>query len=326
MNIILLSGGSGKRLWPLSNNVRSKQFLKIFRREDGTYESMVERMYRMIMETDEKATVTIATSQEQTAYIREQIGESIGISIEPCRRDTFPAIALAVSYLHDVKKLDADEVVIVCPADSFVDREYYHALKELNEIADAGEAPLNLIGIEPTSPSTKFGYIIPAVQGKVSPVSSFKEKPDEQLARQYISQGALINAGVFAFRLKYILDISERIFGTSDYRELRDNYGNLQKISFDYAVVEKERNIRVLRFSGVWEDVGTWDSLTEKIDDEVIGRAVTVECDNTHVVNETDIPVVAIGVRDLIIVSTPDGILVADKNDRELIDSYLKKM
>lgn len=98
MNIILLSGGSGKRLWPLSNDIRSKQFIKLFQREDGSYESMVQRVYRQIQEVDGQASVTIATSRTQVSAIHNQLGEAVGISIEPCRRDTFPAIALACSY------------------------------------------------------------------------------------------------------------------------------------------------------------------------------------------------------------------------------------
>ena len=101
MNIILLSGGSGKRLWPLSNDVRSKQFIKIFKNEDGSYESMVQRMFLGIKRVDADANVTIATSKTQVSAIHHQVGEEVGISVEPCRRDTFPAIALATAYLHD---------------------------------------------------------------------------------------------------------------------------------------------------------------------------------------------------------------------------------
>jgi len=106
MNIILLSGGSGKRLWPLSNDVRSKQFLKIFKRPDGSHESMVQRMYRMIHQVDKDAKITIATSENQVTSINAQLGDKVGISIEPCRRDTFPAIALATAYLHDMKGIE----------------------------------------------------------------------------------------------------------------------------------------------------------------------------------------------------------------------------
>ncbi len=102
MNIVLLSGGSGKRLWPLSNDIRSKQFIRIFKTEDGEYESMLQRMYRGIRKVDSDANVTIATSKSQASAINNQLGEAVDLSIEPCRRDTFPAIALACSFLHDV--------------------------------------------------------------------------------------------------------------------------------------------------------------------------------------------------------------------------------
>ena len=92
MNIVLLSGGSGKRLWPLSNDIRSKQFIKIFKCPDGSYESMVQRVYRQIKQVDKGATVTIATSKTQVSAIHNQLGEEVGISVEPCRRDTFPPL------------------------------------------------------------------------------------------------------------------------------------------------------------------------------------------------------------------------------------------
>ena len=159
MNIILLSGGSGKRLWPLSNDIRSKQFIKIFKKEDGTYESMVQRVYRQIKKVDTDATVTIATSKTQVSAIHNQLGEDVGISVEPCRRDTFPAIALATAYLVDVMHVDPSESVVVCPVDPYVEDNYFEALKELSEQADKREANLVLMGIEPTYPSEKYGYI-----------------------------------------------------------------------------------------------------------------------------------------------------------------------
>ncbi|MBR1892685.1 MAG: mannose-1-phosphate guanylyltransferase, partial [Lachnospiraceae bacterium] len=146
MNIILLSGGSGKRLWPLSNDVRSKQFIKFFKREDGTYESMVQRMLAGIKRVDTDSSVTIATSKTQVASIVNQLGEDVGISVEPCRRDTFPAIALATAYLHDVMGVSADEPVVVCPVDPYVDDNYFAALKVLGDLAASGKANLSLLG------------------------------------------------------------------------------------------------------------------------------------------------------------------------------------
>ena len=310
MNIILLSGGSGKRLWPLSNDVRSKQFLKIFRKADGTKESMAQRMYRMIKEVDNQATITIATSENQIPQIKDQLGENVGISVEPTRRDTFPAIALAAAYLKK-QGVEAEEPVVVCPVDPYVESDYFECLKELSD--EAGKANLTLMGIEPTYPSEKYGYIIPTSKEHIAPVSEFKEKPTEEVAERYIAEGALWNGGVFAFRLDYVLGIARDLFGTDSYDELFDKYETLQKISFDYAVVEKEKSINVIRFAGSWKDLGTWNTLTEAMDEEVTGNAVADGCENTHVVNELGIPVIALGIKDSVIAATPDGILVSDK-------------
>ena len=158
MNIVLLSGGSGKRLWPLSNDVRSKQFIKIFKNDDGTYESMLQRMYRQFKKVDKDAVITIATSKAQVSAIRNQLGDEVGISVEPCRRDTFPAVALASSYLSDIEGVSPDETVVIVPVDPYVEEDYFKAVKELSEQADKGEANLVLMGVEPTSPSERYGY------------------------------------------------------------------------------------------------------------------------------------------------------------------------
>ena len=323
MNIILLSGGSGKRLWPLSNEVRSKQFLKVFRKPDGTYESMLQRMCRKIHEVDAEASITIATSESQVALINSQLGDEVDVSVEPCRRDTFPAIALATAYLHDVKGVSENEVVVVCPVDSYVEESYFETLRDLHFLAESGEANLCLVGVEPSFPCEKYGYIIPKTAANVSYVDSFKEKPDIPTAKEYISLGALWNAGVFAYKLKYILNIARRVFGTSSYQTLFRTYESLFKISFDYAVVEKETNIQVMRFAGEWKDLGTWDTLTEAMSDEVTGNAVTSDCYNTHVINELQIPMVVLGVKNLAIVATPDGILVTEKSKSEKLKEFV---
>lgn len=310
MNIILLSGGSGKRLWPLSNDVRSKQFLKIFRKADGTKESMLMRMYRMIKEIDGEATITIAASENQIPQIKAQLGEDVGISVEPTRRDTFPAIALAVAYLKK-RGVKDDEPVVVCPVDPYVEADYFECLRELSD--ETGKANLTLMGIEPMYPSEKYGYIIPMNKDHTARVSEFKEKPDEKTAKKYIEQGALWNGGVFAFRLSYVLGIARDLFGTDSFEELIWKYETLQKISFDYAVVEKEKSINVIRFSGSWKDLGTWNTLTEAMDEPISGKAVASDCQNTHVINELQIPVIALGVKNCIVAATLDGILVSDK-------------
>lgn len=324
MNIVLLSGGSGKRLWPLSNDIRSKQFIKIFRNDDGTYESMVQRVYRQIKNVDTNSTVTIATSKTQVSAIHNQLGDNVGVSIEPCRRDTFPAIALATSYLVDVMNVDENEAVVVCPVDPYVEEDYFRALRGLSDQADKGEANLVLMGIEPTYPSEKYGYIIPENNDDTSFVKTFKEKPTVQIAQEYIEQGALWNGGVFAYKLKYVLEKAHELIDFTDYYDLFDKYEALTKISFDYAVVEKEDKIQVVRFSGQWKDLGTWNTLTEAMEDNIVGNGIiNDDCTGVHIINEMDVPVLAMGLTDVVISVSPEGVLVSDKEQSAYIKPYV---
>ena len=327
MNIILLSGGSGKRLWPLSNDIRSKQFIKIFKTENGDYESMVQRVYRQIRAMDETATVTIATSKTQVSAIHNQLSENVNVCVEPTRRDTFPAIALATAYLHDVLGVSRDDSVEVCPVDPYVNEDYFAAVKRLSDMAKEGSSNLILMGIEPTYPSEKYGYIIPGDKEEVSPVVAFKEKPDLQKAKEYLSQGALWNGGVFAYRLSYVLKKTEELIGFSDYQKLFDGYKDLNKISFDYAVVEKEPDIQVLRFGGQWKDMGTWNTLTEAMEEPSIGEVMLNEsCENVHVVNELDVPVLCMGLKNMVVSASAEGILVSDKEQSSYIKPFVDKI
>lgn len=324
MNIILLSGGSGKRLWPLSNDVRSKQFIEIFRTEEHGYESMVQRVYRQIKKVDKEAVVTIATSKEQVSTLHNQLNRQIGISIEPYRKDTFPAIALAVSYLHDVKGIDLGEPVVVCPVDPYVENDYFQSLGLLSQLVEKDLANIVLLGMEPEEPSEKFGYIIPENKNSISKVKYFKEKPDTETARQYLEKGALWNGGVFAFKLGYVLEIARGKLDFTEYAELYAKYSTLEKISFDYAVLEQEKNVSVMRFGGKWKDIGTWDTLTEAMDESIIGKAkIAEDCRNVHVINEMNIPILCVGLNDIVVSASPDGILVAEKAHSAEIKQYV---
>lgn len=327
MNLVLLSGGSGQRLWPLSNDIRSKQFIKIFHREDGELESMVQRVYRQIKTVDTDTTVTIATSKSQVSAIHNQLGEEVGISVEPCRRDTFPAIALAAAYLKDVQGVGEEESVVVCPVDPYVENDYFEALKALGDRAAVSSANLVLMGIEPTYPSEKYGYIIPIGKEQVSKVSMFKEKPTQEVAKDYIAKGALWNGGVFAFKLGYVLNRAHELIDFEDYDDLFNKYDTLNKISFDYAVVEHEAEIEVMRFAGTWKDLGTWNTLTEAMDSHAVGEAMFNDtCENVHVVNELDVPVLCMGLKDVIVSASPEGILVSDKEQSSYIKPYVNTL
>ena len=327
MHIVLLSGGSGKRLWPLSNDIRSKQFIPIFRGSDGARHSMAQRVCGQVRHAIPGAQITIATSKAQVSVLRNQLGDAVDICVEPCRRDTFPAIALVSAYLHDVKGVGRDEVIAVCPVDPYVEDDYFAAVRQLVQLAVGGAADLMLMGIEPSYPSEKYGYILPQNKETVSHVLSFREKPDADAAQRYIDEGALWNSGVFAYCLGYVLTRARQLLGCSDYEGLLAAYESLEKISFDYAVVEHESNIGVLRYGGAWKDLGTWNTLTEIMEETALGDAVLDDgCRNTHVVNEMDVPVLVMGAQNLVVAASPEGILVADKAASSYMKPYVERI
>lgn len=327
MHIILLSGGSGKRLWPLSNEVRSKQFLRLFQNDKNEYESMLQRVYRQIMSVNENAQITIAAGKSQVSAIRNQLGQNILVCVEPSRRDTFPAIMLAAAYLKYEQEMSDDTCVAVCPVDPFVEESYYKAVNQLEQYVKQDAARLTLMGIEPTYPSEKYGYIIPKTADDMSAVEAFREKPDADTARQYIGQGALWNAGIFACKLGYLLEKAHSVLDFTDCRDLYAKYDSLPKTSFDYAVVEQEADIQVMRYAGAWRDVGTWNMMAEVMPDLIKGNVTLDEtCRNTHVVNELDIPVLCMGCEDMIIAASGDGILVSDKERSGYMKPFVEKI
>lgn len=322
MQIILLSGGSGQRLWPLSNDLRSKQFLKIF----GDGDCMLQRVIKQISRTNEDASITIATAKRQVPLLKKYLGENFDLSTEPCRRNTFPSISLAAAYLHDKKHISADESVVVSPVDPFVDDKFFAKFASLAaQIAE--DSPLVLMGIEPTYPSEKYGYIIPQTPDNVSRVVTFKEKPKSIDAKKFISAGALWNGGVFAFKLGYILDKAKKILGTASHDELQKNYDALPNISFDYAVSEHEKNISVVRYVGEWKDIGTWNTLTEVLDENFIGQVqADASCENLHVINNSDVPIICMSLKNAVVAAGPDGILISDKVASAQIKPFVENL
>ncbi len=323
MNYILLSGGSGKRLWPLSNEIRSKQFIRILKKDDGTYESMVERVYRQIKNVDSNSIITIATSSAQVPTLKNQLGDDIDISIEPCRRDTFPAILLAVMYLKDKKNIDIDDTVVISPVDPYVSDDYFKSLKELDDKMKISTNNIGLIGIKPTYPSEKYGYIV--THNGI--VDKFIEKPDESEARKLIDNGALWNGGVFCFKLKYLIDKAHSVIDFKDYNDLYNKYDTLTKISFDYAIVEKETNIDVVEYSGEWKDIGTWNTLAETMSDRTIGNVlIDDKSANSNIINELDIPIIGMGLKNIVVAASYDGVFVSDKGESSYNKPLVEKL
>lgn len=330
MKIILLSGGSGKRLWPLSNDARSKQFLPLLQAPDGSTESMVQRVVRQIHESKLDSEITIATNASQEDIILNQLGDSVACVKEPERRDTFPAIALACSYLHLVKGCKEDEVVVVMPCDTYTDSSYFDAVNEMADAVRLHVADLLLMGVRPTYPSTKYGYIVPATRENgmdLQRVKHFEEKPDLEHAKELLSQWAYWNGGVFAFRLGYMKQFVEKYVRPSSFGDVVQHYTDFPKISFDYEVVEKAKQVAVVPFSGKWKDLGTWNTLTEELHQNYIGNVVVGEHnEKSHVVNESHLPIFCDGLKNMVVASSPDGIIVCSKDCSENIKVYVNQL
>ncbi|MDF9475229.1 sugar phosphate nucleotidyltransferase [Bacillus cereus] len=318
MKLILLSGGSGKRLWPLSNDSRSKQFLKVLKNNNDEMQSMVQRVWGQLINLGIENDAVIATSKSQVDMINSQLGNDVPIIIEPERRDTFPAIALAASYLYSKEHVDLDEVVGVLPVDPYVENGFFERLLDLEKALNSSNADLGLMGITPTYPSEKYGYIVPNVEKSTQEliqVSHFKEKPATVEAKELLKQNALWNSGVFAFKLDKIISLLDQKGLPVQYDVLVQQYANLPKISFDYEVVEKTENIVALPYNGSWKDLGTWNTLTEEMGTNILGKGnMGVECEQNHIINELDIPISVLGLSNVIVAASPDGILVSERD------------
>lgn len=332
MQLVLLSGGSGKRLWPLSNNARSKQFLPLLEKEDGTMESMVQRVVRQARLANLTNDITLATNASQQDIIVNQLGDLVNLVTEPERRDTFPAIALAVSYLKLAKQCDDDEVVVIMPCDPYTELGYFETIGKMVECVKADVADLVLMGIAPTYASEKYGYVVPVLDNdddndNFKMVSRFTEKPSVAKAEELLKENAYWNGGVFAFRLGYMMNIVKKYMTSDSFEDTRARYSEFPKISFDYEVVEKAESVAVAPFNGEWKDLGTWNTLTDKLHKPVIGNAVMgAHCENTHVINELQNPIFVDGLKDVVVAACPDGILVCSKEHSEEIKKSVENL
>ena len=318
MNIVLLSGGSGKRLWPLSNDNLSKQFLKLLRNEKGEHESMVQRVMRQIRDAWPDANVVVSCNKDHLEMLERQLGRGAEIVAEPARRDTFPAIVYAAAWLRHEKNLPEDTPFVVCPIDVFAERRYFELLGDVASLTDRHS--IGLMGAIPTYPSAKYGYIL----RRESHVIGFVEKPEEKKAEALIESGALWNCGVFGLKIGYVLEKAVKHVDSTDFQAIRESFDRLPAASFDYEVVESESSIGTVVYEGTWKDLGTWNTLTEEMSSDTLGYNVLVsdESKNVHVLNMLNIPVVVQDVHDAVVIASHDGVLVSSKHG----SSFLKPL
>ena len=327
MYYVLLSGGSGKRLWPLSNDARPKQYLRVVNKENNSMErcSMIQRVWEQMQEAGIAEQSVITAGKEQTELIRSQV-KGVQIATEPAGRDTFAAVLLSCAYLKSCAGASREDYAAVMPVDPYTEGSYFETVKKLETVMKHSCAEVGLMGARPSYPATKYGYMLPGEKKEdYFTIRGFAEKPDEEQARKLMKEGALWNCGVFCVQIGKILDRAKAYGVPEDYEGLYQAYDRLPKISFDYEVLEKAQNLAAVEFQGFWKDLGTWDALAEQMSTDTIGNVVLDEtCENTQVINELAVPVAVIGTRDLVVAASQDGILVADKNQTSRVKELTK--
>ncbi|MBQ8108372.1 MAG: cupin domain-containing protein [Ruminococcus sp.] len=327
MYTVLLSGGSGKRLWPLSNNSRSKQYIKLLSKEDGSDNcSMVQRVWAQLEEAGLADNSIICAPKIQEEILHNQLG-GINIALEPAQRDTFPAVALSCAFLRCKMGAADDDTVCVIPVDPYTDKTYFETVKKLPDVLERSGAQVALMGCRPDCPSSKFGYIVPKQdRDGYFEVDSFTEKPDYESAIRLIQKGAVWNCGVFCLKIGDVLGHCEKYGIAPDYDEMFMTYDRFPRISFDYEVLEKAQKLAAVVFDGLWKDLGTWNTLTDEMKRSTVGLVKTEGCENTFVINELDVPVVAMGVKDMVITASYDGILVSGVEDSVRIKDVVSSL
>mgnify|MGYP002509640488 FL=1 len=329
MYIVLLSGGSGKRLWPLSNDLCSKQYIKLMNHDDavgGEKCSMLQRVFGQLKTADLSQNTIVCASSAQEELIESQLDGSAEVAVEPMRRDTFPAVMLSCAYLLSEKGAKENDVVAFLPVDPYTTGEFFDRIKKLGDYIASSEQTIGLLGGVPTYPSTKYGYIVPEQgEGDLLKVLGFREKPDEATAKKLVAEGALWNCGVFCFKLSMAAGWLEKYGVTTDYNQMVADYEKLPKKSFDYEVLEHWKDIAAIKYDDIWKDLGTWNTLTEEMQENSIGNVTWDDtCENSHAINVLGVPLVVMGAKNMVIAASHDGILVADKHQSSYIKNCLE--
>lgn len=328
MKYILLSGGSEKGLWPLSNSVRSNQFLKLFQNEEGALESSIQILWKQLQQLHLGKDSMFVTNAQQSELLYNQCGRNIKIIEEPVQKNTFSAICLAALYMKEIEQCNEDEWIAILPVDLLIKPSFLHAVQQLPKLAMQHDAPIGLIGFPPTYIETEKGYIDispGSTNGHISIIQQFIEMPSMEVAKQLIDQGALWNSGVYVFQIKTLLQVLNKLSFPIQYEQFVAQYDTMDIISFDYAMIEQIHGGVVYRYEGEWQDIGSWDRIAGKLSTEQIGIGSTNgQCENTHILNELLLPIHVVDVDNIIVAASYDGILVTNKHLRDEIKYDVK--
>ncbi len=353
---LILAGGSGARLWPMSRELHPKQLLKL-NQENTLFEST---FLRLIENFDDKNIISI-TNVKHEPGVRVQLKdlkekfcrkEDYKIITEPVGRNTAPAIALAVKYIKDLAGKRIDPIILAVPSDHLIldDKSFSTAIAEGVKLAQEGF--IATFGIQPSKADTGFGYIKTQKNKKISEISEialkaaeFKEKPDAETAEEYVNSGKYFwNSGIFIFKASVILaemkKYSKEILNVLENLEIQDGipsveyqaFNEMPEISIDYAIMEQSKKIAIVPLDCGWNDLGSWEAIYDISDKDEKGNSITgnvidVDSENS-LIHSTSKLVTTIGLQNTIVVETEDAILVCDKSktqDVKKVYNELKK-
>lgn len=338
MKIIILAGGGGTRLFPLSRTEYPKQFLKILS-EDSLLVQSITRFVGVAKPED----IIVVTGDKYELNVRQELNScgmaAAHVLLEPEGRNTAPAIALAVSYCQNKLGCDHDETIFVATSDHVINPVDTFARNVIQGINVAQKDKIVVFGVKPTKPETGFGYVKAGEKyydGYI--VEAFKEKPDEVTAEQYIADGSYFwNCGMFAFKLstfyeelgKYAADLHE-ILLQNNYEGLLGRFCDLPSISIDYALIEPCHEIAMVQLDSSWSDVGSWDAIYETMDKDennnaIAGNVITVDCKNSLFLGHKSL-VAGLGLSDVLVVQTDDVLLVTKRGESQLVKQLVDKL